>query len=264
MILVAAGTQDGRELIGKLLSAGYEVAASVVSEYGEKLLARYGSRLLINDEPLDTAGLVAYMKQQGITLLVDASHPYAMQVSQNAMQACRQLGLPYVRYERQSSRLEYDPLYMAASYEEAAEKAASLSQNVFLTTGSRNLHVFVEAPAMIDHRLTVRVLPTAEVVKECERLGLTPANIVALQGPFSTELNKELFRKYEAGVIVMKNSGHLGGTDTKLEAAMQLGLPVVVIERPGLAYDHLETTYEGILNFVHSHEALSNQVLSIH
>lgn len=257
MILVAAGTQDGRELVGELLSAGYEVAASVVSTYGEQLLARYGSRLLINDEPLDAAGLMKYMQQKGVTLLVDASHPYAVNVSENAMQACRTMGIPYIRYERQSSSLVYDKLYAVSSYEEAAEKAAALAKTVFLTTGSRNLRPFAEAPSMEGHRLIIRVLPTAKVLAECEALGFTPADIVALQGPFSAELNRELFRKYEAGVIVMKNSGQLGGTDTKLEAAMQLGLPVVVIERPPMKYDHLATTYERVLAFVQKHEVLS-------
>ena len=88
MIFVLAGTQDGRELVRLLLENGYDVAASVVSRYGGELLAHAcGQKCLINDKPLDEQALQAYMRTQQISLLVDASHPYAANVSRNAMAA---------------------------------------------------------------------------------------------------------------------------------------------------------------------------------
>ena len=101
MIFVAAGTQDGRELAGALLQAGYDVTASVVSSYGEKLLEQY-PRLIINDKPLDEDALKDYIWQHDIRIFVDASHPYAANVSGNAMRACRATNIPYIRYERAS------------------------------------------------------------------------------------------------------------------------------------------------------------------
>ena len=101
MIFVAAGTQDGRELTGLLLDAGYKVTASVVSHYGEHLLERCGSeRLTINDKPLDREALETYLRGHRATCFVDASHPYAVHVSENAMAACHALSIPYLRYER--------------------------------------------------------------------------------------------------------------------------------------------------------------------
>ncbi|WP_298463239.1 precorrin-6A reductase [uncultured Mitsuokella sp.] len=251
MIFVAAGTQDGRELTKLLLERGHAVTASVVSHYGEQLLAAAGgSRLVINDEPLDEEGLVQYLQAHGIRLFVDASHPYAVHVSQNAMSACRRLGIPYIRYERSLTELSYEGIVVVHSYEEAAAEAAARGRVIFLTTGSRNLKKFTEAGALADCTLIARVLPTAEVLALCEELGLTPKQVVALQGPFSTELNRELFKKYHADVIVTKNSGTIGGTDTKLAAAAALHLPVIVIDRPVLQYDHLAHTYEDVLSFV--------------
>ena len=87
-----------------------------------------------------------------------------------------------------------------------------------------------------------------------ERLGLSPKQIVAMQGPFSQALNREMFRQYRADVIVTKNSGAIGGTDTKIAAAVELGLPVVVIDRPVLAYDRLVHCYEDVLSFVNNLE----------
>lgn len=249
MIFVAAGTQDGRELAGFLLEKGQRVTASVVSRYGEELLSRYPG-ICINDRPLDEAALADYCRAHGIAVFVDASHPYAANISENAMNACRACGIPYIRYERQSVPLAYTKAHYVADYEEAAKVAASLGKHVFLTTGSHNLKAFTEAPALQDCVLTARVLPDPKVVEECTALGLRPSQIVALQGPFSEVLNEELYKKYEADVVVTKNGGTVGGADTKFAAAMKLGLPLVIVERPRIAYDNMAQTFAEVLEFI--------------
>lgn len=250
MIFVLAGTQDGREIARLLLERGHDVAASVVSSYGGELLAHAcGQRCLINDKPLDEAALKGYLQAHDIRLLVDASHPYAANVSRNAIAVCQELSLPYIRYERDLSKLDYDMITLVHSYEEAAKVAAQLGKKIFLTTGSRNLDKFVHSPYLADCEITARVLPTAEVIGLCEALGLDAGHIVALQGPFSQELNVELFRKYGAEVIITKNSGTIGGTDTKFAAAAELKLPIVLIDRPKLSYPRLTHDYAEILTF---------------
>ena len=250
MIFVLAGTQDGREIVRLLLEQGHDVAASVVSSYGGELLAHAcGQRCLINDKPLDEAALKDYLQEHDIRLLVDASHPYAANVSRNAIAVCQALSIPYIRYERDLSKLDYDRITVVHGYEEAAQTAASLGKKIFLTTGSRNLDKFVHSPDLKDCELTARVLPTAEVIGLCESLGLDAGHIVALQGPFSQELNRELFRKYGAEVIITKNSGTIGGTDTKFAAAAALNLPIVLIDRPKLNYPCITHDYAEVLAF---------------
>ena len=250
MIFVLAGTQDGREIVRLLLEQGHDVAASVVSSYGGELLAHAcGQRCLINDKPLDEAALKDYLQEHDIRLLVDASHPYAANVSRNAIAVCQALSIPYIRYERDLSKLDYDRITVVHSYEEAAQAAASLGKKIFLTTGSRNLDKFVHSPDLKNCELTARVLPTAEVIGLCESLGLNAGHIVALQGPFSMELNRELFRKYGAEVIITKNSGTIGGTDTKFAAAAELNLPIVLIDRPKLNYPCITHDYAEVLAF---------------
>ncbi|WP_026760332.1 precorrin-6A reductase [Selenomonas ruminantium] len=250
MIFVLAGTQDGREIVRLLLEQGHDVAASVVSSYGGELLAHAcGQRCLINDKPLDEAALKDYLQEHDIRLLVDASHPYAANVSRNAIAVCQALSIPYIRYERDLSKLDYDRITVVHSYEEAAQAAAALGTKIFLTTGSRNLDKFVHSPDLRDCELTARVLPTAEVIGLCESLGLDAGHIVALQGPFSQELNRELFHKYGAEVIITKNSGTIGGTDTKFAAAAELNLPIVLIDRPKLNYPCITHDYAEVLAF---------------
>jgi len=250
MIFVAAGTRDGRDLTQLLVKKGYEVTASVVSSYGEKLLEACGKRLVINDGPLDEAGLIRYIKAHDIRLFVDASHPYAVNVSQNAMAATEKLGIPYIRYERDITEFPYEKLHIVHSYEEASEVAARLGKNVFLTTGSRNLQKFVGAPALKEATIFARILPTAKVLIDCEAMGLTPRQLIAMQGPFSKELNLAFFKESKADVVITKNSGTIGGTDTKLMAAKELGLPVVIIDRPKIAYKNLAHTYQEVLRFI--------------
>ena len=246
-IFLIAGTEDGRKLAEFLLQHGFDVTASVVSDYGRKLLETCAG-LKINDKPLDGDELEKILRTDNFDCLVDASHPYAKNISNNAILAAQAVKILYVRYERAEISFDYEKIFHVESYEQAAVKARELGKNIFLTTGSRNLKIFVDL--LKDCNLTVRILPTAEVLSQCENLGLTPKQIIAMQGPFSTALNVELFKQFGAEVIVTKNSGQIGGADTKLEAAKLLNLPVVMINRPKIFYPNLAKTFDNVLNFI--------------
>ena len=246
-IFLIAGTQDGRELAELLLNRGFDVTASVVSDYGRKLLSTC-AEIKINDKPLDEDELEKILREEKFNFLVDASHPYAKNISANAISAAQAAQVAYIRYERAAIDFAYEKIFTVDSYEAAAIKAAELGKNIYLTTGSRNLKIFVDL--LRDCNLTVRILPTAEVLTQCETLGLSPKQIVAMQGPFSTALNVELFKHAGAEVIVTKNSGQIGGADTKLAAAKILNLPVVMINRPKIPYPNLATNFEEVLKFI--------------
>ena len=246
-IFLIAGTEDGRKLAEFLSEKNFDVTASVVSDYGRKLLETCAG-VKINDKPLDRDELEKILREDNFNCLVDASHPYAQNISANAVAATQAAQIDYVRYERAEINFDYEKIFRVESYEEAALKAAQLGKNIYLTTGSRNLKIFVDR--LRDCNLTVRILPTAEVLAQCEALGLTPKQIVAMQGPFSTELNAELFKHAGAEVIVTKNSGQIGGADTKLEAAKILNLPVVMINRPKILYPNLAKTFDDVLRFL--------------
>lgn len=249
MIFVLAGTQDGRELVQELIKAKYPVIASVVSEYGKQLLA--DTQLQINDKPLDLLELEQFIIDKKIKILVDASHPYAVNVTKNAILVCQKMNIPYIRYERPALSMPvYDKLYFVDDYQAAAKQSALLGEIIFLTTGSRNLKTFKQSPYLEKHHLIARVLPDAQVLTECLELGFFAKDIIAMQGPFSHELNIELYKKYQAEVIVTKNSGKIGGTDTKITAAIEMDLPIVMIDRPTIDYATSAVTYDEVLALI--------------
>ena len=239
-IFLIAGTEDGRKLAEFL-------TASVVSDYGRKLLESCAA-VKINDKPLDREELEKILREEKFNFLVDASHPYAKNISANAIAAANAAKIFYVRYERAEIIFDYEKIFRVESYEAAAVKASQLGKNIYLTTGSRNLKIFVDL--LKGCNLTARILPTAEVLTQCENFGLTPKQIVAMQGPFSTELNVELFKHAKAEVVVTKNSGQIGGADTKLEAAKILNLPVVMIDRPKIFYPRLAKNFDDVLKAI--------------
>lgn len=249
MILVLAGTRDGRELASRLADDGYQVLVSVVSEYGASLAKH--PRVQIHIGALDEAGLRELIERSGIKYLVDASHPYAAGVSVNAMNAAAKTGTVYIRFERPMTMLpDYERLYIVDNARQAAQTAAQFGKNVFLTTGSRSLSIFKDEPALQNCRIIARVLPEPSVIEECISLGFSPRDIVAMQGPFSLALNIEMFRFYQANVIVTKNGGDIGGADSKIEAAIHLNLPIIMIDRPKIEYPNLFSSIDQVVNFL--------------
>lgn len=250
-IFLIAGTEDGRKLAEFLAEKNFDVTASVVSEYGRKILEQY-KNIQVNDKKLNAEELEKILHENNFKILVDASHPYAENVSENAITACRNAGIFYARYEREEIKPAYKKIFYAESYEQAAEISAKLGKNIFLTTGSRNLKKFCNCDAVKNCIITARILPTAEVIAECEKF-LPPKQIIAIQGKFSVELNAELFNHAHAEVIVTKNSGQVGGTDTKILAAEKLNLPVVMINRPKIFYPNLAKSFEEVFEIVENY-----------
>ncbi len=214
MILMLSGTSDGREIGEKLAKSGHKLIMTAVSEYGG------GDRLPCHDNIESTIGhlsmadMVALIKERDIKLLLDATHPYAVEASVNAISAAKEANIAYLRYERPDlEMMDEENIIYLPSYEEAAAWLKGRQGNVFLTIGSRRLLPFVQT---IDKtRLIARVLPTMEVVQLCSDLGLKPNQIIAMQGPFSQALNSAMYSMYDAKYLVTKASSKIGGFEEK-------------------------------------------------
>ena len=232
-VLLLGGTSDAREMAGALAAAGHQVLLSVLTEYGAAL-AQAG--LSVRTGRLDREGLAALLADSDV--VVDATHPFATQISSLAVHVCTAATVPYVRFERPADELHESAL-MAADADEAAclavERAAG--GTVFTTVGSRTLEAYVAAARTAGVRLVARVLPVVESLARCRQLGLEPADIVAMQGPTTTGLDYAMLRHFGATVLVTKASGAAGGVAAKLEAAEAAGVTAIVVGRPEVPRD---------------------------
>jgi len=249
-IMVIGGTLDSHQIIDELLNKKIEVIATVATTYGESLLQEKPGLRVFHGR-MDGEQMEEFITVNGINCTVDASHPFAANVSINAIQASSNVGIPYVRFERESHAAEYSDVLMADSSEEAAVIAAGFDGNIFLTTGSNNLEDFVKNIADFRVRLFVRVLPMSSVIQKCEKLGLSADNIIAMKGPFSKELNKEMMRQCKAAIMVTKESGDAGGVSEKLLSARELGITTVMIKRPKIQYENLFNSIAGMIEYVY-------------
>ncbi|KGK88728.1 precorrin-6x reductase [Desulfosporosinus sp. HMP52] len=176
------------------------------------------------------------------SLIIDASPPSSTLKFASLRNWCEQRGVPYLRLERPETIIPVSPLiYSVANWEEALlqleQRVSSLYQDngrlvtIFVTTGSHQLESIVRSSFARFARIVVRVLPEGRLVQKCQDMGIPPRNIVAMQGQFSKEVNRVFFKFYNADIILTRDSGSAGGTDTKISAALELGLEIVLIKR---------------------------------
>ena len=231
MIGLILGTSEGRKILSLLNEFTEDICVSTATSYGGELLKEYKYKSM-NTKPLDKEGLKAWIRDKGISLLVDASHPYALEVSKNAFEACKEMETEYLRYERPSVMEKYKQEKLVIElkdYEELKEYLSGIKGNILNTTGSRNMLKLINLG--IKNRMIHRVLPTLKVMQECEEAGIKVEDIIAIKGPVGYELNCAFIKDYEAKAIIMKDSGVQGGTEEKLRAAIDMNIPAYVIGR---------------------------------
>ena len=171
----------------------------------------------------------AFLTAHAFDCVVDATHPYAVEVTQNIQSACTNKSVPYLRLLRENS--EYENCVFVANTQECISYLNQTSGAVLLTTGSKELAAYT-AVEHFKERLYARVLPMASVVEQGIALGFQGKHLICMQGPFTVELNKALFKQINAKYMVTKDSGSNGGLDEKMEAARNTNVIPIVIGRP--------------------------------
>jgi precorrin-6A/cobalt-precorrin-6A reductase len=194
---------------------------------------------------MDSDQLKEFLLTQGVSCIVDASHPYAENISRYAIQACRELSLGYCRFERPALRQAGD-FIICPDFQAAGELADGLRGNIFMTIGINHMAQVLAGIRERD-RVRVRVLPQSETIHQLEDLGLNADHIIAMKGPFSEEMNYLLFSEAAASILISKDSGTQGGTDHKIEAARRLGMKIILVSRPALEYPNQFSDVPGLL-----------------
>ena len=232
-ILIFGGTTEGRVLAAKLSGLGYNVTVSVATDLGAEELG--DGKASVRVGRLDEDQMTCVIPD--FDLVIDATHPYAVEVTAHVRSACGRCGVPLRRLLRAQSQAE--GCIRVDSCAQACDYLASRPGNVLLTTGAKELGAF---RALEPERVFARVLPTHPALEACEALGLPHRNILALQGPFTEHMNVAMLEQYHIRWLVTKDGGRAGGFEEKLRAARRAGADVILVGRPveeGLTMDEI-------------------------
>jgi precorrin-6A/cobalt-precorrin-6A reductase len=220
-ILLLGGTAEASHLARALAAAGkdavFSYAGRTDSPVAQPLPMRVGGFGGV-------AGLVDYLRAARIGAVVDATHPFAAQMSRNAIEACAQAKVPLLGLERLPWVAgEGDRWTHVSSMEAAVAALPDAPARVFLAIGKQNLALFAAKP----HHYLLRLVdaPEAKPLPDC--------TVVLARGPFEADGDKALMLQHNISTVVAKNAGG-AGAKAKLIAARALGLPLILIDRPTL------------------------------
>ncbi len=231
MILLLGGTSDAVDLSRLLINEGLPLIFSMATEIPVDFPE--SSLITVRRGCLDEAGMEAVIRDSGSTALLDATHPYAEEVTRNALKVSSKLGIRYFRLTRDTVVQEGPDVIFADSHQDAASKAVTAGGPILLTIGVRNIGLYAWIQSERSVRLVVRALPNPESIKALSDNGIARADMILEQGPFSYEDNIRVIKEFGVRTVVTKDSGSRGGVEEKVRAAQSQGCKLIVVRRPG-------------------------------
>ncbi|MCR5302502.1 MAG: precorrin-6A reductase [Lachnospiraceae bacterium] len=235
-IMIFSGTTEGRKLSEMLTERGIRHFVCVASKYGNEVMSTDPGDIHIGR--MDADMMIRHMRSKGFSagdVAVDATHPYADEARRNIRGAAGELKCTLIRIKRPSG------VVMTAgggqiAYSSMTELAMSMDDtdgNILLTTGSSELETYSSHVSSDTLKRTyVRVIATVESLEKCTAAGVEGSHIIAMQGPFSYEMNRAMMIQYGIRHVITKESGANGGYLQKSEAAKDVGAVCHVITRP--------------------------------
>ena len=237
-IWLIGGTSESRTIAQRLTQAGLPWLVTVVSPTAARLYQGLPGQ--VQPGKLDLAGMQTLVQQHGIRAIVDASHPFATEISKQAMT----LDLPYLRFERQAYSLE-PPAESVPDLETLLQPQYLENRRVLLTLGIKALHRF--QPWQQRAYLWARILPTAKA--QAIQMGFAPEQLICDRAPSAAPAEQALWQKLGVDIVITKASGGPGGVPIKLAAAKALGIKLLVIARPTLDYPQQTHNLERVIEF---------------
>ncbi|HTD16653.1 MAG TPA: precorrin-3B C(17)-methyltransferase [Chthoniobacterales bacterium] len=244
-VWVFSGTGDGNALAAELLGRGYRVIVSTASDYGAETASVALPGVEVRSGRLGVAARRSELQVSGAVAIVDATHPFAIGISDQLIELAAEINIPYIRYDRPAAVL---PSFarQAPDMVAAARLSIEIGQRIFLATGIKNFETFIRQPGAKLREWFLRITPDTGSLELALDAGISRSHICAMQGPFSTEFNMALWSAWKVDCVVTKESGEAGGFSFKAEAASKLGIPFVVVKRPQLSYPVITSDFNSV------------------
>ena len=228
-IIVFAGTTEGCDISNFLAEHQIHVLACVATDYGSKSL-KENEYLKIHAGRLTEPEMEALLNEKKPEMVLEATHPYGAEVTENIRSACQYTGLDYRRVLREAGAYQDQAVYVPDT-QAAIEFLEGTEGNILLTTGSKELGKYT-ALSDAGERIYARVLSLPSVMETCKGYGFEGKHLIGMQGPFSMELNAAMLRQFDCKYLVTKDTGKAGGFQEKIDAALSCGTVPVIIGRP--------------------------------
>lgn len=225
-IIIFSGTTEGKTISDVLSLNKIKHFVCVATDFGRVVMEENDYADILVGR-LDKNSMCQMIKENKADMIIDATHPYATEATDNIKSAADECGIEYIRILRKAGN---SGLNECSDITECVEKLSKTDGNILLTTGSKDLELFSGNEA-IRSRLFVRVIPSLESIDKCEKLGINSKQIIAMVGPFDKEINKAIIRQYDIKVLVTKDSGKNGGFEQKVSAAIECGCEVFIVGR---------------------------------
>lgn len=229
-ILIFGGTSEGRQLAELLGRNQIPCMVCVATEYGEHVIDS-SDYIHVLCGRMDLSQITSYLTDNKPSHVIDATHPYATEISQNITSACLQTATSCIRLLRDSSLDSGDHILTVSDMEAAAHYLNQTTGKILLTTGSKELPLFCKNLTDTS-RVIARVLPSPEVLHLCTGSGLEGRQLICMQGPFTMATNLAMIEQVGAEYLVTKEGGRAGGFPEKIAAARKAGITVLLIKRP--------------------------------
>ncbi len=226
-VLIFSGTSDGRALSDWLVSCGADVHMRVATGYGASIVE--GDVDIQVGSAGGTEGIAALVAREGYDVVIDATHPFAVTVSEHIKEGCAKAGTECIRLRRRDTDLT--GCVTVPSVDAAVEYLSGTEGVILSTIGVKALGSLTRIPDYRE-RVVARVLSLKSSMDICSELGFEGRNLICAQGPFTEEINYATIIQTGARYLLTKDSGHSGGVEEKLEACRRAGITAVVIGRP--------------------------------
>ncbi len=230
MYWLIGGTKDARDFLNKVNKK--KIIVSVATEYGAELLKEFDCKVVA--KRLNLEDMITFVKAHQIKKIIDLTHPYAVEVSKNAIETSKKLDIPYYRYERKNLLYEGVKEFSELSHMVREVELNIEDRKILSTLGSNNIDKFKYLSKK--ENFFARILPMVEALEKCKKAKLLSKNIMAMQGPFSKEFNICILKNYKINILLMKESGKSGGEHEKIEACRELGIEVFLLKKPKIEY----------------------------
>ncbi len=242
---VFTGTSDGNELALNLCDSGYQIIISTATKHGARLAQQKCPDASIWNGPSGIEVRRKALRDNRARAIIDATHPYANVISNQLIELAKELNIPYLRFERPSG-INDQLTNVFSTTIEAASHAISVGKRIFLGIGYKDLDAIMRIPGADKVQWFSRITAEPEFIQRALNAGIPQNNLCAMQGPFTKEFNLALWRDWQIDCVITKDSGTAGGFEAKQNAARELNIPMLIIQRPPIDYPVICADYESI------------------